>query len=98
VPVWEAVDLCEQLLLDIGSHLSASMAGWKYPMSRGDLNLMGLLTRVMSATRGKDEKPFMPDWPWPDEPKAEDVTPAERIALKKQLRARSAFGQKRTET
>lgn len=59
---------------------------------------MGLLARVMNMTRGKDEKPFIPDWPWPAEPKAEDVTPAERAALKARLKSKSAFGQKRTET
>lgn len=98
MPAWEAVDLVEQLLLDIGSHLSASMSGWSFPMGRQELHLMGLLARVMNVTRGKDEKPFMPDWPWPAEPKAEDVTPEERARLKALLNSRSAFGQKRTET
>lgn len=85
-------------MLDIGSHLSASMSGWKFPMGRQELHMMGLLARVMNVTRGEGEKPFIPDWPWPDEPKPEDVTPAERARLKALLNKKSAFGQKRTET
>lgn len=66
-------------------------------MSRQEMHLTALFARVMNVTRGKDDKPFLPDWPWPDIPKAEDVTPEERTALRAQLNARSAFGQKRTE-
>lgn len=91
------MDLCEQLLLDMGSRLSMSVNGWAFPMSRDGLYLAGLMARVVGVTRGKDEKPFTPDWPWPDEPKAEDVSPAERAVLVSRLRSRSAFGQKRTE-
>lgn len=66
-------------------------------MSRDGLYLAGLMARVVGVTRGKDEKPFTPDWPWPDEPKQADVSPAERAVLVARLRSRSAFGQKRTE-
>jgi len=96
--LWEAVDLCEQLLWDMGSHLSASVSGWSYPMDRAEMYATALLARVINVTRGKDEKPFVPEWPWPDKPKAEDVTPAERAALVARLKSKSAFGQKRTET
>lgn len=82
----------------MGSRLFMSISGWSYPMSRADMYAVALLSRVINVTRGKDEKPFLPDWPWPDEPKAEDVTPEERAALVASLKSRSAFGQKRTET
>lgn len=98
MPAWEAVDLCEQLLQDMSSHLCASVSGWDYPMSRADMYAAATLARVINVTSGEGEKPFTPDWPWPDAPKPEDVTPEERDALAAQLRSRSAFGQKRTES
>lgn len=98
MPLWEAVDLCEQLMLDMGSHLSASVAKWSYPMDRADMYATALLTRVIGVTAGKGEKPFRPEWPWDAEPKPEDVTPDERAALVALLKSKSAFGQKRTET
>lgn len=98
MPAWEAVDLCEQLLLDMGSHLYASVSGWSYPMNRGEMHGTALLARVINATAGPKDKPWLPDWPWPDESKvAESVTDEERAALKALLNSRSAFGQKRTE-
>lgn len=93
----EALDLVEQLQLDLGSHLAMSLAGWKYPAGRDQLYLAGIMARLMNVTRGKDEKPFSQDWPWPDEPRADDVTDTERAELKTQLKAKSAFGQLRTE-
>lgn len=72
-----------------------SMAGWKYPMGREELYTAGILARLMNVTRGEDEKPFTPDWPWPDEPEEAPVTNEERAALSAQLNATSAFGQLR---
>ena len=85
-------------MADMGSHLFASINGWSYPMDRQEMYSIALLSRVIAVTRGKDEKPFVPDWPWSAEPEAEDVTPEERAALVAKLRSKSAFGQKRTET
>lgn len=93
----EAADLIDQLMLDTGSHVTASVRGWSYPMSRQEQYALALFARVTNALRDKKEKPFEPDWPWPAEPQAEDVTPEERDTLRAKLRARSAFGQKRTE-
>lgn len=98
MPAWEAVDLAEQLLLDMGSHLYASIQGWKFPMDRQEMHSVALLARVIGATANKGDKPWIPEWPWPDDPKADDVTPEERAALKARLKSKSAFGQKRTET
>lgn len=98
MPAWEAVDLCERLLVDMSSHLCASVSGWDYPMGRAEMYAAATLARVINVTRGKDEKPFTPDWPWPAAPKADDVTPEERAVLVAKLRSRSAFGQKRTES
>jgi hypothetical protein len=95
--VWEAVDLLEQLLKDTASHTYASLNGWAYPMSRGDMYAAATLARVFNVTLGKNEKPYIPDWQWTDESKAEDVTPDERAALTARLKSKSAFGQKRTE-
>jgi hypothetical protein len=95
--VWEAVDLCEQLLLDPSSHLCAAVAGWDYPAPRQEISLTALLARVVNATSGKGDKPYVPVWPWPAEPKAEAVTDEERAKLKARLKSKSAFGQKRTE-
>ena len=50
--MWEAVDLIEQLLLDMGSHTAASIDGWAYPMTRGEMFDNALLTIVANMTRG----------------------------------------------
>lgn len=81
--------------MDLGSRLCMSIAGWSYPMGRQDLDIAVLLSRVVNMTRGKGEKPYAPEWPWSAGPSPEDVTADERAALKSQLKARSAFGQKR---
>jgi len=95
--VWEAVDLVEQLQLDLGSHLSMSIAGWNYPMDRQSLYTAALLATVKNLMRADGEEPFVPDWPWPDEPDADAVSDEERNAYRVKLAARSAFGQIRTE-
>lgn len=66
-------------------------------MGQQEMYTIALFSRVMNVTRGKDEKPFVPDWPWPSQPKAEDVTAEERAELTALLKSKSAFGQKRTE-
>lgn len=91
----EAADLLEELTKELDSHLTASILGWKYAASRQEIYAAGTFARVVSATRGKGEKPVTIDLPWDTEPAAADVTPEEREALTKQLRARSAFGQMR---
>lgn len=78
------------------SHFVMSMQGWKYPISRHALYAAATLARVVAVTRGKDEKPLDLELPWDVEATA-DVTPEERQALTEQLRASSAFGQKRME-
>ncbi|MCO4276132.1 hypothetical protein NG701_17160 [Pseudarthrobacter sp. HLT3-5] len=94
----EAADLIEGLTQELDSHLTASILGWKYAASRQEIYAAGTFARVVNATRGKGDKPIQIDLPWDTEPKAADVTPEERQALTKQLRAMSAFGQLRTET
>lgn len=80
------------------SHFVMSVQGWKYPMSRHALYAAATLARVVAVTRGKGDKPLDLDLPWSGTgDDAADVTPEERQALAKQLRARSAFGQKRME-
>lgn len=79
------------------SHFVMSVQGWKYPMSRHELYAASTLARVVGATRGKGEKPLELDLPW-DGDNTPDVTHEERQALTDQLRARSAFGQKRMES
>lgn len=74
-----------------------SIAGWTYPASRDQLYMAGTMARLMNVTAGKDEKPFVPDWPWPAEPKEDAVSDEERVELKAKLNASSAFGQLRTE-
>jgi hypothetical protein len=66
-------------------------------MGRHEQYAIALFARVSNALRDKNDKPFEPDWPWPAEPQTEDVTPEELETLRAKLRARSAFGQKRTE-
>jgi hypothetical protein len=87
----------QQLQLDIGSHLSMSMAGWTHPMDRQALYAAALLAQVKNMLRSEGEEPFVPDWPWPEEPDADAVTDDERKAYQQKLAARSAFGQIRTE-
>jgi hypothetical protein len=78
------------------SHFVMSVQGWKYPISRHELYAAATLARVVGVTRGKGEKPLELDLPW-DGDGTPDVTDEERTALTQQLRARSAFAQKRTE-
>jgi hypothetical protein len=92
----EALALVSELQKDQGSRLHASIAGWKYPMSRSEFYLAGLFAKAINRDRGKDEKPYQLDWPWPDAPTKPDVTDEELADLKAQLRASSAFGQIRT--
>lgn len=86
----------EQLQLDIGSHLSMSLNGWTHPLDRQGLYTAALLAQVKNMLRSEGDDPFVPDWPWPQEPDEEAVTDEERAALKAQLQATSAFGQIRT--
>lgn len=86
-----------QLQLDMGSHLSMSMAGWTHPMDRQSLYTAALLAQVKNMLRAEGEEPFVPDWPWPEEPDADAVTDEERKAYRQKLAAHSAFGQIRTE-
>lgn len=80
----------------MGSHFVMSVQGWKYPLGRHELYAAATLSRVVGVTRGKGEKPLDLDLPW-DSDGTPDVTPEERQALTQQLKARSAFAQKRTE-
>ncbi len=73
-----------------------SIAKWSYPMNRQELYAAATLARVVNVTRGKDDPPFVADWPWPAEPDEEVVTDEERAALEATLQASSAFGQLRT--
>ncbi|WP_420179689.1 hypothetical protein [Paenarthrobacter sp. TA1.8] len=96
MPVWEAVELAEQIALDMGSRLFAALAGWSFPMTRGEMMATASFTREFNANRDKDTPPFVPDWPWPTEAPVEEVTPEERARAEAQLRQYSAFGQIRT--
>ncbi|MDJ0321657.1 hypothetical protein [Pseudarthrobacter sp. PS3-L1] len=89
--------MIEGLTLELDSHLSMSMLGWKYPASRHEIYDAITAARVVGATLGKNEKPLVLDLPWDTAKAADSVTPEEREALAKKLRARSAFAQKRME-
>ncbi|MET4094564.1 hypothetical protein [Arthrobacter sp. UYCu712] len=93
----EAEHLIDGLALEMDSHFVMSVQGWKYPMGRHALYAAATLARVVAVTRGKGEQPLDLDLPWATAGDNSDVTPEERKALTEQLRARSAFGQKRTE-
>lgn len=67
-------------------------------MDRQAMYTAALLAQVKNMLRSEGDKPFVPDWPWPDTPAADAVTEDERAALQRTLRAGSAFGQIRTET
>lgn len=78
------------------SHFVMSQQGWTYPIGRHEMYAAATLARLVAVTRGKGEPALELEFPW-DGSRAPDVTPEEREALAEQLRARSAFGQKRTE-
>lgn len=88
--------MIDGLGVEMGSHFVMSVQGWKYPLGRHELYAAATLGRVHGATRGKGEKALDLDLPW-DGVQAAGVTPEERKALTHQLKARSAFAQKRTE-
>ena len=81
---------------EMDSHFVMSLQGWTYPISRHELYAAATFARVVAVTRGKGEPDLELEFPW-DGTQAPDVTPEERQALTEQLRARSAFGQKRME-
>lgn len=78
------------------SHFVMSQQGWKYPIGRHEMYAAATFARLVAVTRGNKEAPLVLEFPW-DGPQEADVTPEEKAALTQQLRARSAFGQKRTE-
>lgn len=88
--------LVSELQKDQGSHLYASIAGWKYPMSRTEYYTALSAARAMNRDREEGSEPFKIDWPWPEQPTAPVVTEEERAVLKAQLKASSAFAQYRT--
>ena len=75
------------------SHLRVSLQGWDFAASYGDVMVAQLAAGYLNAHR--DEKkhpaPFEFQWPWPTEPREEDVTPEERARLKALLQRHSAF-------
>lgn len=89
----EAIALVTELQKDQGSRLHASIAGWKYPMSRSEFYLAGMFSRAINRDLEEGSKPFELEWPWPEVKAIADVTDEERAELKASLRARSAFGQ-----
>lgn len=94
--MWEAVELTEQILQDMGSHLFAAVSGWSYPMSRAEMLATASLAQAINANREKGTPPYVPDWPWPSEEPEEEITPEERARAEAQLKQYSAFGQIRT--
>lgn len=96
IPWGEAIDLVEQLQLDMGSHLFMSMAGWSYPMSQHELTGALLMARVVNATQEPGAKPFVWEWPWHESSADEAVSKEERDSSRSTLSANSAFAQVRT--
>ncbi len=86
----EAVDLVEELQRDTGSHLFASIAGYKWAASMADIATILLANRAINeGTRGT---PVMLPLPIGGEPKPVDsATPDETNAALEYLRTSSAF-------
>jgi hypothetical protein len=90
------VELAEQVVLDMGSHLFAAINNWAFPMTRAEMMAIATHAQTVNMNREPGTPPYVPDWPWPSEAPAEEVTPEERAHAEAQLRQYSAFGQIRT--
>lgn len=78
---------------EYGSHLMADLRKWEFAAGYGEIAGMLLAASYMNNNRDRKIQPDPIDmvWPWPDDSKVADVTPEERVQLKKDLLRRSAF-------
>lgn len=88
----EAIAFVNRLRLDMGSHIFASLAGWAWPASYGEL--VGALHYAAFLSVHTDEKkgraPVVP-FPWSASGADEVVTAEERRVAEEYLAARSAI-------
>jgi hypothetical protein len=82
-----------ELLRDQSSHLWASLAGWSWVASWGDVATVQLLEMYANTHRDEKSQPKPIELPMPFDrvAKTADVTKEERDELRAQLVARSAF-------
>lgn len=87
----EAVDLVDQLHLEMGSHLNASIGKWGWAATWGEMIAARHAEWYINAHREEGTPVVELPMPWPKTPVEEDVTDEERETLRASLRARSAF-------
>lgn len=86
----EAIDLIDELAVEMGTHLQASMDGWQWPASWSEINQAQLTEAYFNVHRDEKKRPqpFVVPMPWPGKDQA---TPEERAAAIAQLERRSVF-------
>lgn len=89
----EAIDLIDELQRELGSHLVADLAGWKFATTYGDLLALTHAEAFMNVNRDrkKQRTPIELFRPWESEAERAQVSPEERARLRAQLLERSAF-------
>ena len=85
----EAIDLVEELQREVGSHLSADIAGWEIAATYGDLLALFRTEAYLSVHHDPKKPPVEMLRPWSDG--QADVSPEERARLKAILVASSPF-------
>lgn len=89
MPWAEAYRLTEILLNDPSSQVAAAVAGWRYPLSRGDLTLRDLYDLQHKSKAKRKPAPY--PRPWDVEPKrygaGTRLTATEYRALREQASA-----------
>jgi len=68
----EAFDLINRLQVEMGTHTHASVHGWDFPATYGELLQQRLTQRVFDFLRGKDDDRVDVPVPWTAGPIASD--------------------------
>lgn len=89
IPWREAIDLVDGLTNQDGTHTQAAVVGWRWPMTRADIDLRSLRLLTMNIYRNEKEHPAPYELPWPWDPAP--FTPAEVAEATVQLELKSAF-------
>lgn len=80
-----------ELQREVGSHLSASLAGWDITATYGDLLTLSHASGYFAVHRDPKKPPVELVRPWVDGSQEPDVTPEEKERLKAILIASSPF-------
>lgn len=89
----EAIALVAELRREFASHFTASLNGWDWAVTWGEINTATHTEWFMNVNKDPklSREPIILPRPWSSKDKPEAVPDEERARLTKQLRDRSAF-------